>query len=68
MSNERTAYLLLWSVMDLPSLNKAYAVNEFLPGVTRIGSDGGDTGDGFRWTDGRAEYVSVPLVAKGPAH
>ena len=35
---------------------------EFLPGVTLIGTDGGDTGYGFKFREGQAEYVSTPLV------
>jgi SMI1 / KNR4 family (SUKH-1) len=38
------AYLILWAVSDLPSLNESYGVSEFLTGVTLIGTDGGDTG------------------------
>jgi len=56
------AYLILWAVLDVPSLNEAYAVQESLPGVTLIGTDGGDTGYGFKLREGHVEYVSTPLV------
>jgi hypothetical protein len=61
------AYLILWSVSDLHSLNAAYAVSEFLAGVTLIGTDGGDTGYGFRFREEQVEYVSTPLVGMEPA-
>src|SRR5262245_1196546 len=61
------AYLILWAVSDLCSLNKDYAVSEFLTGVTLIGTDGGDTGYAFRVLDGQIEYVSSPLVGMSPA-
>jgi hypothetical protein len=61
------AYLLLWSISELPSLNEAYAVREFLPGVILIGTDGGDTGYGFRFSEGRVEYLRTPLVGMDPA-
>jgi hypothetical protein len=32
------AYLILWAVSDVPSLNEAYGVSEFLTGVTLIGT------------------------------
>jgi hypothetical protein len=63
----REAYLILWAVSDLPSLNESYDVSEFLAGVTLIGTDGGDTGYGFRIREGQIEYVSTPLVGMEPA-
>jgi SMI1/KNR4 family protein SUKH-1 len=59
-------YLLLWSASDLANLNDTYAVAEFLPGVTLVGTDGADTGYGFRTDHGRLEYVAVPLVGMSP--
>lgn len=62
----RDVYLVLWSVSELVSLNDAYAVSEFIPGVTLLGTDGGDTGYGFRRKGERVEYVAVPLVGMEP--
>jgi hypothetical protein len=56
------AYVSLWSAADLASLNEAYSVAEFVPGVTLLGTDGGDTGYGFRKDGEQTEYVAVPLV------
>ena len=59
-------YLSLWSASDLASLNDAYAVSEFAPGLTLVGTDGGDTAYGFRTDRGRLEYLAVPLVGMNP--
>jgi hypothetical protein len=61
------AYLSLWSAGDLASLNDAYAVAEFVPGVTLLGTDGGDTGYGYRKAGEELEYVAVPLVGMEPS-
>ena len=37
------AYLILWPLTDLISLNQEYGVDEFAPHFFLIGSDGGDT-------------------------
>jgi hypothetical protein len=34
--------LVLWSAEEIPGLNEAYGVQQYLPGVLVIGSDGGD--------------------------
>lgn len=60
-------YVSLWPAADLAILNDAYAVSEFLPGVTLFGTDGGDTGYGFRKVGNRIEYVAVPLVGMVPS-
>jgi hypothetical protein len=60
------SYVLLWSTTELANLNDAYRVSEFLPGVTLVGTDGGDTGYGFRGELERLEYVAVPLVGMEP--
>lgn len=60
-------YISLWRASELPNLNSAYAVSEFVPGVTLLGTDGGDTGYGFRKDGEQIEYVSVPLVGMGPS-
>lgn len=59
-------YISFWSASELMSLNKAYSVSEFVPGVTLLGTDGGDTGYGFRKDAERYEYVAVPLVGMEP--
>lgn len=60
------AYLLLWPIADIPALNGAYAVTDFLPGATLLGTDGSDTGYGFTRRGGAVQYVRFPLVGMGP--
>ncbi|MDI1432848.1 SMI1/KNR4 family protein [Polyangium sorediatum] len=60
------AYLMLWSIDGIRSLNEAYSVAEFLPRVILIGTDGGDTGYGFAWEEATACYISVPLIGMEP--
>ena len=60
------AFLSFWSVADIPEINGAYSVGEFLPGVVLLGTDGGDTGYGFTTRDGHPKYVSVPLIGMSP--
>ena len=60
------AYIVLWSVGNIHSLNEAYSVSEFLPGVVLLGTDGSGTGYGFTSEGGHVQYVSVPLVGMDP--
>ena len=59
-------YIALWSVRELVSLNESYCVSEFVPGLTLVGGDGGNTGYGFRRNGDGFEYVEVPLVVMEP--
>lgn len=53
-------YLQLWKAEDIVGLNAAYHVEDFVPGINLIGTDGGDTGYGIEAAT--KYYVSVPLV------
>jgi len=53
------AYLQLWSLGELPSLNKGYAVDEFAPGIVLFGSSGG--GEAFAF-DIRAKEISIIAI------
>jgi hypothetical protein len=59
-------YVTLWPVSELKELNDAYCTSEFIPGFLLLGSDGGDTGYGFRWGANGPEYGSVPLIGMAP--
>jgi hypothetical protein len=55
------AYLSLWHIEQLVSLNDAYHVSEFAPSFVLFGSDGGDTAYAFdRREPGR--IVALPFV------
>lgn len=56
-------YVHIWSADELASLNAAYAVDEFAPGLVLFGSDGGNVA--FALCHGDSEdtaVATVPLV------
>ena len=55
-----SGYLAIWSIEDLVSLNEAYSVEEFAPGLVLFGSDGGDTGYAFQ--SNTVRIVEVPFI------
>ena len=55
------AYLAIWPADQVSELNKAYAVDEFAPGLVLFGTDGGNTGYAFD-TSKELHVVEVPLV------
>ena len=60
-----SGYLVLWPIEEIIALNHAYAVDEFAPGLTLFGTDGGDTGYAFARTTvapGTTHVVRVPLT------
>lgn len=57
-----TAYLCLWSVESLSSLNDAYPVQEFLPKYILIGTDGSNTGFLLSRRTGDPAVYTTPLV------
>lgn len=61
------AYIQLWSTNDLPSLNEGYAPSEAVPGLVLIGTNGGNTGYGFRQVGPQHfEYIDIPLIVLDP--
>jgi hypothetical protein len=55
------AYLILFAVDELASLNKAYQVEDYVPGLLIFGSDGG--GEAFAFNTRNAmRVVRVPFV------
>ena len=59
-------YLHLWSTLEIAERNHGYRVAEFAPGLILIGTNGGNSGYGFRTAGARLEYVEVPLVGMEP--
>lgn len=55
-------YVALWRVDDLAELNAAYAVDEFVPGLLLVGSDGGATAYALDLTREGAPVVAVPFI------
>ena len=58
-------YIQLWSSSELKDANDGYEVESWAPGITLVGSDGGNEGIGFRTTPSGHEWVLVPLVGGG---
>jgi hypothetical protein len=58
----KNAYVILWSVEELASMNKAYEVEDYVPGLLLFGSDGGGEAYGFDTRNARWATVQVPFV------
>ena len=59
-------YLSLWKVEELQSLNEAYNISEFFPGLVAFRSDGGDEGYAFRNVNDITTIVQFPLSVLSP--
>lgn len=57
-----SGYLALWTVAELSELNRSYSVDELVPGLLLVGSDGGNTGYALDLRADAAPVVSVPFV------
>jgi hypothetical protein len=55
-------YIDLWKIDELKELNNAYAVQEFIPGIFLIGSNGGGTAYGLDYRNNPPSYVEVPFI------
>lgn len=53
------SYLILWSQDEIVEFNRDYAVEEFLPNILLIGSDGGEFAYGI---NSKCEYIQVPFI------
>ena len=60
------AYLILFAVDELVSLNKAYQVEDYVPGLLIFGSDGGGEAFAFNARDAM-RIVRVPFVGMDPS-
>src|SRR5262245_14497856 len=58
----RDAYVMLWRVEELSSMNKAYMVTLYAPGLLLFGSDGGGEAFAFDLTTHGMPIVMVPFV------
>ncbi len=57
------SYLMLWPIEELPRLNEGYAVDEFVPGLTLIGSNGGSIAYAIDTRGQSPTFVAVPFEA-----
>ena len=56
------SYVMLWRAEELASLNQAYQVQKYAPGLLLFGSDGGGEAFGFDTRTSDWEIVQVPFV------
>jgi hypothetical protein len=56
------AYVILWGVGELVSMNQGYAVENYVPGLLIFGSDGGGEAFGFDTRNPQWPTVQVPFV------
>lgn len=61
-----SAYLILFAVDELASLNKAYQVEDYVPGLLIFGSDGGGEAYAFNARDAM-RVVRIPFVGMDPS-
>ncbi len=59
-------YLILFAVNELASLNKAYQVEDYVPGLLIFGSDGGGEAYAFNTRDAM-RVVRLPFVGMDPS-
>ena len=55
-------YANVWKIAEIADLNKAYKIEEYLPGYLGIGSDGGGEAFVIRMGTELAQFVQVPFV------
>jgi len=56
------SYVILWSSKELSSMNDAYEVQKYVPGLLIIGSSGGGEAYGFDTRGSAWPIVQVPFV------
>ena len=59
------AYVILWSIGELISMNEAYEVESYAPGLLIFGSDGGGEAYGFDTRNPQWVTVEMPFVGMG---
>jgi hypothetical protein len=55
-------YVILWRVEQLKEANDGYKVQEFIPGLMLIGSNGGGEAFGFDQRRSPWQYVMIPFI------
>jgi hypothetical protein len=58
----KACYVMLWRVEELDSMNEAYEVQKYAPGLLIFGSDGGGEAYGFDTREPQWPIVQVPFI------
>jgi hypothetical protein len=61
------AYVIFWQLRELAEFNKAYQVEEYVPGLLIFGSNGGGEAYAFDTLASAMPIVSVPFVGMEPS-
>lgn len=56
------AYLILWDIDQLPTINEEYEVQQYAPGLILFGTDGGGLGYAFDTRNNVMSIVEVGLI------
>ena len=54
-------YLVIWPIEEIISLNEAYSVNQYTPGILYFGSDGGDIAYAFDIRNENISIIEIPF-------
>lgn len=57
------SYLVIWPIEDIISLNEAYNVSQYTPGILYFGSDGGDTAYAFDTRNEAKTIIEIPFIS-----
>lgn len=55
------SYLVIWPIEEIISLNEAYSVNQYTPGILYFGSDGGDIAYAFDIRNENISIIEIPF-------
>jgi len=58
----KSAYVILWAIGELASMNQAYEVQTYVAGLLIFGSDGGGEAFSFDTRNPRWPIVQVPFI------
>jgi hypothetical protein len=61
-----SAYVVLWRIEELATLNNAYEIRKYTPSLLLFGSDGGGEAFAFDLDSPNLAVVSVPFIGMSP--
>jgi hypothetical protein len=56
------SYIVIWPIENVAKLNKDYKFDDWLPGLTCIGSDGGGTAYAFDYRTEKIQVVAIEFT------
>jgi hypothetical protein len=55
-------YIVIWRAEELANFNREYEVNEYAPGITLFGSNGGGEAYGFDFYSPTMPVLRIPFI------